>query len=273
MLQSYGNIDSSKDIVHFLHGNSLTPQSYDGLLREINKTINVNIFYFRPLWTKEREPTFINWDIFLDDYLLSIKDKKNIIGIGHSLGGNIILKAAMLYPEKFIKIILLDPTFFTPVTILAWKIINIFNLQKYFLPLVKSAERKKMSFATLDEMFIKYRSSQYFKNFNDATLKSFLLSLVKNNNNKLNLIYPKKWDARIYKKGLLNDFFIWRNFKEYNVQTLVIRAENSDVFLKKTENMVRSKNQNIKIKTIKNSDHMFPINNTYKTIDLINQFI
>ena len=87
------------------------------------------------------------------------------------------------------------------------------------------------------------------------------------------MIYPKKWDARIYKKGLLNDFFIWRNFKEYNVQTLIIRAENSDVFLKKTENMVRSKNQNIKIKTIKNSDHMFPINNTYKTIDLINQFI
>jgi len=273
MLESYGNKTSSKNFIHFLHGNSLTPKSYDGLLKEINKISNINVFFFRPLWTKVKKPTFKNWDIFLDDYLLSIKDKKNIIGIGHSFGGNIILKAAMLYPEKFKKIILLDPTFFTPATILVWKFINAFNLQKYFLPLVKSAERKKMNYLSMEEMFAKYRSTKYFKNFNDAELHFFLQSIVKKKNNKFNLIYPKKWDVRIYKKGLLNDFFIWKNLKNYNIETLIIRAENSDVFLKKTENMVRSKNKKIQIKTIKKTDHMFPINNVHKTFDLINQFI
>ena len=98
-------------------------------------------------------------------------------------------------------------------------------------------------------------------------------SIVKKKNNKFNLIYPKKWDVRIYKKGLLNDFFIWKNLKNYNIETLIIRAENSDVFLKKTEDMVRSKNKKIQIKTIKKTDHMFPINNVHKTFDLINQFI
>ena len=53
---------------------------------------------------------FNNWDIFLNDYVSSIKNEKDIIGVGYSIGGNILLKAAILYPEK-LKIFLLDPTF------------------------------------------------------------------------------------------------------------------------------------------------------------------
>ena len=50
-------------------------------------------------------PKFKNWDIFLNDYLLSIKNERSIIGLGHSIGGNLILRAALNEPKKFKKMV------------------------------------------------------------------------------------------------------------------------------------------------------------------------
>ena len=71
----------------------------------------------------------------------------------------------------------------------------------------------------------------------------------------------------------MNDMFIWKNLKNLSVDTLIIKAENSDVFFKETENLVLRKNSKIKIKTIHKADHLFPINMSSETIDLIKEFI
>ena len=179
----------------------------------------------------------------------------------------------MLKPEKFNKIILLDPTFFRPYIIRAWKVINFLNMQKYFLPLVIAAENKRMEFKSIEEMFKSYRKNKIFIKFNDSDLQRLVESLVEQKNEKVQLIYPANWDARIYKKGLLNDMFIWRNIEKLDVDTIIIRGGQSDVFIEKTENLVLKKNKNIKVRSIRDSDHLFPINNTLQTIDLIKDFI
>jgi len=225
------------------------------------------------LWNKNDLIQVSNWDIFLKDYLDAIKDENNIIGLGHSIGGNLLLKAAILKPDKFDKIILLDPTFFPPFTIWAWKIISLLKMQPYFLSYIKYAENKKMQYNSIEEIFISYRRHKVFSNFSDEDLLLLVKSLIVVKNDKVNLIFDNKWDAQIYTTGLVNDMFIWRNIKNLKTKTLIIRAEYSDVFYKKTSKLVLKNNPAISIKTIKDSDHLFPINNYVNTFKLIKSFL
>ena len=153
MLEIYNKSANQSKILHFLHGNSITPHSYSKLLNFFSDRFLVKYFLLRSLWPKEKMPNFQNWKIFLDDYLNSIKNEDNIVGVGHSIGGNLLLKAALKKPEKFTKIILLDPTFIVPFKIRIWNMFSFFNLQSIFLPLIKSAKNKRMHYNSYDELY------------------------------------------------------------------------------------------------------------------------
>ena len=273
MLKVYNQKHDYNQNIHFLHGNSFAPNSYKNLLDGLSNKGIVKTSLLRPLWTKDDLVKFSNWDIFLDDYLDSIKGESNIVGVGHSIGGNLLLKAAIKQPERFDKIILLDPTFFVPKTIMAWKIISLFRMQSYVLSYINRAQNKKMNYSSIEEMFKAYRNYKVFSKFSDKDLLLLVNSLVKIKKNKVELIFDNEWDAQIYRTGLVNDMFIWKHISDLNVQTMIIRAEHSDVFLRKTSKYVVAKNKNIVIKDIINSDHLFPINNYVKTLDLIDGYI
>jgi lipase len=60
------------------------------------------------------EPPF-EWGDFADDLVevIDALDLKNIVGIGHSMGGHLMIRAAALRPEKFAKILAIDPVIFS----------------------------------------------------------------------------------------------------------------------------------------------------------------
>ena len=273
MLKDYNDGSNSNKVMHFLPGNSFTPCTYSKMLDGFSNKFLIKISLLRALWSPEPLPKFKNWDIFLDDYLSAIENESNIIGVGHSIGGNLLLKSAILNPEKFNKIILLDPTFFRPIKIWGWKIVSFFNMQSYFNPYIKYAENKKMQYSSIEEMFFSYRKHQVFSKFSDKDLRLLVESLTVDKDNSINLIFDSKWDAAIYRTALMNDMFIWDNLKNLSVDTLIIRADNSDVFFKETEKLVLRKNNKITIKTIDKADHLFPINMSSETIDLIQKFV
>ena len=271
MLEVYNNSSNGR-LLHFLHGNSITPQSYSNLLDSLSKNFLIKSFLLRPLWDKTKMPKFNNWKIFLDDYLDLIENEHNVIGIGHSIGGNLLLKAALTKPEKFKKIILLDPTFITPFKIRAWNIICKLNLSSFFLPLIKSAKNKKMSYKSYVQLYDSYRKKELFSQFSDKDLTAFVKSISKESSDGVDLIYPSDWDSRIYETGMRNDMFIWNNVSKLSVKTLVVRAKKSNVFLSDAENLLSKKNKNIEFKII-DGDHFFPINNADGTIKLIKDYI
>ena len=271
MLELYSDVSKGK-LLHFLHGNSITPQSYSNLLDSFSKNFLIKTFLLRPLWDKEQMPNFKDWTIFLDDYLNSIKNENNIVGIGHSIGGNLLLKAALIKPEKFKKIILLDPTFITPVKIRIWNIICKLNLSSFFLPLIKSAKNKKIYYKSYSQLYDSYRKKELFANFSDNDLNNFIRSISKETQDGIKLIYPSDWDSRIYKTGMLNDMFIWNNISNLNVKTVIVRAKKSNVFLYDAEKLLIKKNNKIEFNII-DGDHFFHINNTDKTIKLIKDSI
>ena len=67
--------------------------------------------------------------------------------------------------------------------------------------------------------------------------------------------------------------FIWNNIKNLKVPCLIIRAEKSNAFLDSSQSKIEKLNPNIKFKTIKNSTHLFPLENPNETFKQIVDFL
>ena len=115
------------DTCFFLHANGFPPDAYRTLLSLIENKYNIKSMLLRPLWKENGEIKKINnWNIFLNDFLdYSNKNKtQENVGIGHSIGGNILIRAAIRNKNLFKSIVLLDPTIFHPSVVVLFKILN-----------------------------------------------------------------------------------------------------------------------------------------------------
>ena len=263
----------NNNFIQFIHANGFPPKAYTSLISNIEKKYKV---ITNELFSNEINLNSIkDWDFFTKRFLGKLDDDKKYIGIGHSIGGNIILRSSIYKPDLFSKIILLDPTIFVPKFIFFWKIISLFKMDDYLHPVSKKALLRKTKFVSYDEMFNSYREKKIFKYIKNVNLKNYIDSITKTNNtNELELTYPKEFEYKIYKTGIVNDNFIWKKLNHIEIPTLFITAKNSNTFLKSAESKIKKiKNQNISIITIDKYSHLFPLEIPEKTAKLINDFI
>ena len=258
--------------LYFIHANGFLPDAYSTLFKNIKEGINTHNYLLLDI-LKNKKSKLKNWIIFHDSFIETIKHNK-IIGMGHSIGGNIILRSAITKPSAFKGIVLLDPTLFTPKIIFFWQLSYYLgnNIQHKFHPWLKSTLNRKMKYDNIDVMFKAYRKKEVFNKIDNENLKIYIKSLIDNEEN-CNLIYPKEYEYMIYKTGLLADNYIWKNIHKIKIPTLIIRADNSNAFLKESAQKVCKLNNNIKMITLKDSTHLFPLEQPVETASLINQFI
>ena len=73
--------------------------------------------------------------------------------------------------------------------------------------------------------------------------------------------------------SLIADKFIWTNLKNLKIPTLIIRAQLSNAFLESAANKVNKENKKIKIITMDKVTHLFPLEEPFKTSEIINDFL
>ena len=267
---------SEKQNIHFIHANGFPPGAYQSLFNNLQEDIQINNFLLRPLDEIKKNTTtqINNWIPFYNDFIDSINNENNIIGMGHSIGGNIVLRTGLTHPHLFSKLILLDPTLFVPKIIFLWTIVAKLNLQKRFHPWISATLNRKMIYDNFDEIFKSYRKKTVFKKINDKNLKLYIDSITQNFNKKLHIIYSKEWEHQIYKTGLIEDYFIWNNIKNIKVPTLIIKADDSNAFMDSAAKTIDKMNsEKIKIITIKDTTHLFPLEVPEKISKIISDFI
>ena len=96
--------------LYFIHANGFLPNAYQSLLNELNTSLTIKNHLLLDIFKKQKNLNLKNWIPFHDDFIESIKTKNNI-GIGHSIGGNIILRSSITNPKLFKAIILPDDFF------------------------------------------------------------------------------------------------------------------------------------------------------------------
>ena len=266
--------DKDKSKIIFIHANGFPPNSYNPLFDNISKEYTIDNFLLRPLLSnKNNHKELIDWTIFQKDFIDTLKNKKSVIGIGHSIGGNIILRTAISNPEKFSKIILLDPTLFIPRIIYGWIFFSKLGLQNKIHPWINSTLNRKMFYDNYDQIFKSYRKKEVFSKINNKNLKIYINSITKLQNNKIHITYSKDWEYQIYKTGLISDMYIWKNIKNLSIPCLIVRAASSNAFLNSSQKKIENLNQKIQFITIKNSSHLFPLEFPDETSDIINDYI
>ena len=261
----------------FIHANGFPPFAYSSLLNLLSNNLHINAMLLRPHWEDDNGIEKLNnWNLFLEDFEKYINEN-NVIstyGIGHSIGGNLLLRACINNNNLFKSIVLLDPTIFIPSIVYLWKFVNYIPHLNSFFPLAKSARNRRKVFNNKDDVFQSYKNKKIFSNIPEEQLKEYIDSIFTYNENtkKVHLNYRRRWEEKIYLKSLLMDMDIWNNIDKLQTPTLIITPELNPVFRFSASRKILS-NKYISIKSIKNSTHLFPLEKPNTTSELIKQFL
>ena len=265
-----GGMDQS---LHFLHANGYPPGCYKSLLELLQTKYHVFGMLLRPLW-KDSNPTAIqDWKPFSEDLLQFLSQNPSpVIGVGHSIGAIVTLRAALRDPSKFRALVLIDPVLFVPSFMLRWQVVRMLGLGDLLHPLIAGTKKRRRTFDNLEKVFRGYRNRSIFRHMSDENLRIFIEGITQPDGaDSYKLVYPPEWEAQIYRTGM-QDFDIWRGLPALEVPTLFLRGAETDTFMENAAKFVKRKQPNARVETLEKSTHLLPLERPREVFDSMQSF-
>ena len=231
--------------------------------------------YLRPLWEDAKPKSIRDWRPLSDDLLRFLSDRgpDPVIGVGHSVGAVVTLRAALLDPRKFCALVLIDPVLFVPPFIAMWSIIRALGLKDRVHPLILGALKRRRTFDDLETVFRGYRNRPVFRYLSDEYLRAYIEGITKpSSNGGYELAYSPEWEVQIYRTGL-HDFDIWRGLPKLEVPTIFIRGTETDTFLENAARLVKQKQPKVRMEALENSTHILPLERPKEVFDIMQSFL
>lgn len=260
--------------LHFLHANGYPPACYKPFLKRLRAEYHVFGMLLRPLWPDSNPGEIESWHPFTDDLLrfLTGKSTAPVIGVGHSIGAVVTLRAALREPGRFRALILLDPVLFVPSQLTLWNLVRTLGLGNRMHPKIPGALKRRRSFDDLDLLFGGYRTRDVFRYMSDESLRAYIDGITRKASRGYKLVYPPEWESRIYLTGL-QDFDIWRDLPGLQVPTLFIRGAETDTFQESAAKFVKRKQPKARVETLPGSTHLLPLERPQEVFDLMQSFL
>jgi len=262
-------------LLHFLHANGYPPECYKPLLELFKTEYRVFGMYLRPLWDDANPEDIDDWHPLSDDLLRFLSDREPgpIIGVGHSIGAVVTLRAALRDPGKFRALVLIDPVLFVPSFMVSWHIFRILGLGERFHPLIIGAKKRRSTFDNLETLFLGYRSRSIFRYMSDENLKIYIEGITKPKaDDGYELVYPPEWEAQVYRTGM-HDFDILRNLPRLEVPTLIIRGTETDTFMENIARLVKRKQPKVRVEALERSTHILPLERPREVFNIVQSFL
>ena len=261
--------------LHFLHANGYPPDCYKPFLECLQPHFHVFGMHLRPLWPDAKPKELHDWHPLADDLLRFLSDREAgpVIGVGHSIGGIVTLRAAFREPNRFRALVLIDPVLLPPCFILFWNLIRATGMGRKVLPKIPGALSRRRYFDDLDLVFRGYRQRKVFRYLSDENLYTYIEGIARPlPDGGYDLIYSPEWEAHIYYTGIWHDLDLWRGLKQLHVPTLFIRGSESDTFWARTAARVRRANPQVRMEAIAKAGHLVPLEHPQEVADLILEF-
>lgn len=261
----------------FAHANGYPPDCYRPLF-DLLGGHKIVAMRQRPLWDDARPEDIDDWNPLSDD-LLRFMDEQKLDGttaIGHSMGGIAILRAALREPERFSRIILLDPVLFPPYFIRLYRIIYALKLAHKLHPLVAASQRRRRVFKNREIILRGYRSKPVFRYFSDDALEAYVNGITCPSGlgeGRYQLCYSADWETQVYVTGVWRDMELWRNIANLTPPLLIVRGVETDTFHERAGKLVQKKLTSAQIVTIPKSTHLVPLEQPEAVRDEIEKFL
>jgi len=269
------NFGGTGQPLHFLHANGYPPDCYKPLFELLKTEYHVFGMLLRPLWDETKPYEIQSWHPLSDDLLrfLSNHDSAPVIGVGHSIGAVVTLRAALHDPKRFRALILVDPVLFTPPRLITWNFLRAIGVGDRVHPLIAGAKKRRQTFDDLETVFRGYRNRNIFRYMSDENLRIYIEGMTKPKaNGGYELAFSPEWEAQIYRTGL-RDFDIWRALPGLKVPTLFIRGAESDTFLENAARLVKQKQPKVRVEALEKSTHILPLERPKEVFDIMQSFL
>ena len=230
----------------------------------------------RPLWPNSRPDEIKDWHPLSEDLLQYLREQGTgpVIGMGHSIGAIVTLRAALREPGRFRALVLMDPVLFPRYYMLEWMVARAFKIGDRVHPLIQGALNRRRTFDDLNKVFEGYRRRSIFRLFSDEDLRSFIQGMTRPGaNGGFELVYSPEWEAHIYYTGIWRDWDLWAGLSRLEILTLIIRGAQTDTFWASTARLVEKKNPRISIVSLEKSTHLLPLERPQEVFDITQSFL
>ena len=220
-------------LLHLAHANGFPPGAYRLLAEALAGAYHVVALPTRPLWPGNPPPEGISWRRLAGDLLQAMEalDWRDIVAVGHSLGGVLTLWAAGAAlnrrPGLFRALVLVDPVILPPHWLWGLRLLRRLGLE-HRGPLVQRALRRQVTWPSRQACFDDYRGKQVFARWSDTALWDYVNSgTVLEADGAARLRYPREWEAHLFASVPVD---IWRHVPPLPLPVLLLRGEHSDTF-------------------------------------------
>ena len=260
--------------LHFLHANGYPPGCYQSLLELLQTHYHVFGMLLRPLWINSNPSEIQDWKPLSDDLLQFLSSNSDpVIGVGHSIGAIVTLRAALREPGKFCALVLIDPVLFVPSFLVKWHAVRRIGLGDRLHPLIPGTKKRRRTFDDLETVFRGYRGRRVFRYMSDENLWIFIEGMTrKTEDGTYELIYSPEWEAQIYRTGM-HDFDLWRGLSKLEVPTLFVRGAETDTFLESAAKFVKRKQPKARVETLERATHLLPLERPREVFDIMQSFL
>lgn len=247
--------------LHLAPANGFPPLAYLPMLRCLRRYRCVCLPP-RALWGNQKPPSeYRDWRSEADDLLAGL-DKHNlreVIAVGHSLGGVVSMLALLKEPERFKALVMLDPPILLPDALKmirsAWEE-NLVEL----IPMVQMARRRRQFFKSEEAAFARFRGKRVFADWTDESLRLYVEHGLRRRpqGDGFELIWSIDWEAH-YFATVCQD--IWEQLPKLNglAPSLFIRGEDSDTFSREAYHRAQALAPMADFQLLRGRGHLFPL--------------
>jgi pimeloyl-ACP methyl ester carboxylesterase len=262
---TFGNPDSNPTLL--LHANAYTPYMYEEFISHLGLT-HVIAPMHRPLWDPKVQQ-LKDWSVFMEDLIRFMDEHQlsHVNAIGHSLGAVAILKASVLRPDLFNKIVLIDPVLL-PEDKVRWVRYLPYKLKVRLRPIIKIASLRKNHWASRADAHAHLSHKTVFKRLKSSVFDTYIEKGLIHDDEKggFKLAFPREWEAMIY----ASPENIWKFIFHSRADISIIKAEHSDVISHETWSKLEKLPPNFKRIEMKGVAHLIPFEKPSELAQLIN---
>ncbi len=256
----------------FLHANSYSARLYHSFLEPLFDSYQVLApdlpGHGESRWNG-RIQAWADIATFYSDHFTRNPPKTPMVGMGHSIGGIVMMQLAIKHPQWFSRIILLDPVMLPKRILAAMRVLRLLSLS-HLIPLVNAANHRKVQFPSRQVALEHYSKKQVFSRWEPQFLEAYVEScLHETESGILQLSCAPHLESSIYQSIPSN---VWSLPARLKTPSLFLIGRYSDTVNRKGMQRIQRLVGNDVVKRI-DGGHLFPFEKPDESMELIKDFL
>jgi len=203
------------------HATGFHARIWDQMIRHLGERYIISVDQRGHGRSQKTEIT--HWEVFGRDLAAFVRelDLRDVLGVGHSMGGHAMTEAAAAHPDRFRRLVLIDPVIASPGDYRdgGWMISSLGGQNH-------PTAKRKNHFASIDEMFERFRDRKPYACFDPSALRDHCQYglLPAPDGDGYILACPPEIEASIYMTSRTNAA-VYASIRAIELPVLILRAK------------------------------------------------